>query len=64
MLQGAKAEQRKWWLYNRFRYMDSKWNAGDALRQVIQLRGYAKADVTLTPYTDIYPTVKYASYLV
>lgn len=64
MLQGSKTEQRKWWLYNRFKYLDSKWNAGEALSQVIQLRGYAKADITLTPYTDIYPTVKYASYLV
>ena len=27
MLQGSKAEQRKWWLYNRFRYIDSKYNA-------------------------------------
>ena len=64
MLQGSKEQQRKWWLYNRFKYMDSKWNAGEALSQVIQLRGYAKADITVTPYTDIYPTVKYASYVV
>lgn len=64
MLQGSKAEQRKWWLYNRFRYMDSKWNAGDALTDVIQLRGYAKDDITVTPYADIYPTVKYGSYTV
>jgi hypothetical protein len=64
MLQGSKAEQRKWWLYNRFRYMDSKWNAGDALSEVIQLRGYAKANITVTPYADIYPTVKYGSYYV
>ena len=64
MMQGSKEEQRKWWLSNRFRYMDSKWNAGDALSQVIQLRGYAKANIMVTPYSDIYPTVKYASYLV
>lgn len=64
MMQGSKAEQRKWWLYNRFRYMDSKWNAGDALSQVIQLRGYEVADITVTPYADIYPTIKYASYVV
>ena len=64
MLQGSKAEQRKWWLYNRFRYMDSKWNAGDALSDVIQIRGYAKSNITVTPYADIYPTVKYGSYLV
>ena len=51
-------------MYNRFKYMDSKWNAGEALSQVIQLRGYAKANITVTPYADIYPTVKYASYVV
>ena len=64
MMQGSKEEQRKWWLYNRFQYMDSKWNAGDALSQVIQLRAYSKASITVTPYADIYPTIKYASYIV
>ena len=64
MMQGSKEEQRKWWLINRFRYMDSKWNAGEALSQVIQLRGYAKANITVTPYADIYPAVRYGSYLV
>lgn len=64
MAQGSKKEQRKWWLYNRFRYMDSKWNAGDAFGNIIELRGYAKANITVTPYTDIYPTIKYASYTV
>lgn len=64
MLQGSKEEQRKWWLYNRFKYLDSKYNAGDALSDVIQLRGYAKADVSVTPYADIYATVKYGSRLV
>ena len=64
MLQGSKEEQRKWWLYNRFRYMDAKYNAGDALSDVIQLRGYAKANVTVKPYADIYAAVKFGSYLV
>lgn len=64
MLQGSKAEQRKWWLYNRFRYIDSKYNAGDALSDLIQLRGYAKSNITVIPYADIYPAVKYGSYLV
>lgn len=64
MLQGSKAEQRKWWLYNRFRYIDSKYNAGDALSDVITLRGYAKSDITVTPYADVYTTIKYGSYLV
>ena len=64
MMQGSKKEQRKWWLYNRFRYMDSKWNAGDALTDVITLRAYSKGDITVTPYADIYPTIKYASYVI
>ena len=66
MLQGSKAEQRKWWLYNRFRYIDSKYNAGDALSDYIALRGYARgnAEIVVTPYADIYPTIKYGSYLV
>ena len=64
MLQGSKAEQRKWWLYNRFRHIDSKYNAGDALTDVITVRGYAKADITVTPYADVYASIKYGSYLV
>ena len=64
MLLGSKAEQRKWWMYNRFRYIDSKYNAGDSLTDVITLRGYAKSDITITPYADVYATVKYGSYLV
>ena len=64
MLQGSKAEQRKWWLWNRFKYIDSKYNAGDSLTDVITLRGYAKGNITVTPYADIYATVKYGSYLV
>ena len=64
MLQGSKAEQRKWWLYNRFRYIDSKYNAGDALSDVITVRGYAKADITVEPYADVYASIKYGSYLV
>lgn len=64
MLQGSKEEQRKWWLYNRFRYLDSKYNAGDAVGDIITLRGYAKGNITIRPYADIYATVKYGSYLV
>lgn len=63
MLQGSKAEQRKWWLYNRFRYIDSKYNAGDAASDTIIVREYAVADITVTPYADIYATIKYGSYL-
>ncbi len=64
MLQGSKEEQRKWWLYNRFRYLDAKYNAGDAEKDFITLRGYEKSDITVEPYADIYATIKYGSYLV
>ena len=38
MLQGSKKEQRKWWLYNRFRYLDSKYHTGNALNNSIDIR--------------------------
>ena len=57
MLLGSKAEQRKWWLYNRFRYIDSKYIAGDARSDSIFLRPYAPANISLTPYADIYATI-------
>lgn len=64
MAQGSKEEQRKWWLYNRFRYMDGKYSAGDALTDYIQLRGYAKDNITLTPYAHMYAAVRFAQTLV
>ena len=36
MLQGSKEEQRKWWLYNRFRYLDSKYDTGNASENIIK----------------------------
>ena len=64
MLQGSKEEQRKWWLYNRFRYLDAKYNAGDAQKDFITIRGYEKSDITVEPYADIYATIQYGSYWV
>ena len=65
MLQGSKAEQRKWWLYNRFQYMDSKYLAGDSqiTANTITVRGYNKSNITITPYADVYSSVKFGSYL-
>mgnify|MGYP002624684584 CR=1 FL=1 len=57
MLLGSKEAQRKWWLYNRFRYMDSKYIAGDALTDTITLRPYGAANISITPYADIYASV-------
>lgn len=62
MLQGNKASQREWWLYNGFRYRDSKYKCGDAQSNRIMLRAYSVANITVTPYSHIYPRVTYGSY--
>lgn len=36
--QGSREEHRKWWLSNRFNYMDSKYNAGDYISDYITMR--------------------------
>ena len=64
MYLGTKKSQRKWWLYNRLRYLDSKYGAGDNASDFIELRGYAKGDIRVTPAIDIYPSAKYGSYMV
>lgn len=64
MLQGSKASQRKWWLFNGFRYRDSKYQCGDASGNFITLRCYAVGDITVTPYSHIWPRIKYGSYTV
>lgn len=61
MCQGSKESQRKWWLFNRFRYIDSKYTTGDALTNTITLRAYQKSDFEITPYADIYPCVAFDS---
>ena len=64
MLQGSKSSQREWWLFNAFRYRDSKYQCGDASREFITLRCYAVGDITVTPYSHIWPRIKYGSYTV
>ena len=60
MALGSKAEQRKWWLYNRFRYIDSKYSAGDTLTDYIMIRpGAVDSGITITPYADIYASIKW-----
>ncbi len=66
MLQGTKAQQRKWWLYNRFKYMDSKYNAGDAKADFVQFRAYVdmgqeKPNLEVTPYANIYATASFGN---
>ena len=66
MLQGTKEQQRRWWLYNRFKYMDSKYNAGDAKADFVQFRAYVdigqvKPNLEITPYANIYATASFGN---
>ena len=59
MLQGSKKEQRKWWLFNRFRYMDSKYVTGDASSKIISMRVFNSGNLVLTPAINMYTAVSF-----
>ena len=59
MMQGSKSEQRKWWLYNRFRYMDSKYNTGDAASRTIDLRLFGAGTLNITTAINMYVAVRF-----
>lgn len=71
--QGSREEHRIWWLYNRFRYIDSKYSAGSFNNDYVTMRLYTptvwggiepNADFTLIPYTDGYCRVKFGSNII
>ncbi len=53
MLQGKKEQWMKWWLYNRFRYLDSKYVTGSSMENRITIRAHQKANVFLKSYVNI-----------
>lgn len=61
MLQGDKAAQRDFWLFNDFKYRDSKYQAGESNTNFITLRCYDTGDITIKPYSHIWPRIKYGS---
>lgn len=69
-LQGSRDAHRRWWLYNRFKYMDSKFQAGSSLSDYITFRTYTpsvwagvepKADITLGAFSAMYGTIRWGS---
>ena len=69
-LQGSRDAHRRWWLWNRFKYLDSKFRAGSALSDYATFRTYTpaewqgvapKADITLRSFSAMYATVKWGS---
>ena len=69
-LQGSRDAHRRWWLYNRFKYMDSKFQAGSSLSDYITFRTYTpaewsgvepKADITISSMVAMYGTIRWGS---
>ena len=59
MCQGNKTSQRDQWLYNAFKYRDSKYQCGDSEEFSAFFRAYAPGDMTVTPYQHLWPRVDY-----
>ena len=69
--QGSRVNHMKYWVYNRFKYMDSKYNAESYKDKYATFRLYTpsswsgvepNADFVITPFTSQYIGVKYGSY--
>lgn len=58
MAQGSKMQQRRWWMYNRFKYLDSKYRSGDVKNNAITIRAYNTVGqkFEIVPYTNCYMT--------
>ena len=61
MAQGNKQTQRDFWLFNGFKYRDSKYEAGEAVTNYIHLRLYDKGEIHVTPYSHIYARVEFGN---
>ena len=59
MCQGPKGPQRECWLFNGFKYRDSKYQCGDSEEYSAFFRAYAPGDMTVTPYQHLWPRVDY-----
>lgn len=73
MAYGKKTDQRYWWEHYQEPYMSSKYSGSACLNNVATLRCYTpknwtavepNGDMVITPYSDLYISVKYASYTV
>ena len=69
--QGSRINHMKYWVYNRFKYMDSKYKAESYKDNYATFRLYTpsswsgvkpNADFVITPFTSQYIGVKYGSY--
>lgn len=61
MAQGDKKTQRDFWLYNGFKYRDSKYEAGEAVTNYIHVRVNAPGEIRITPYSHIWARVEFGN---
>ena len=60
--QGNRLSHFQWWVSNRLKYLDSKFEAPEYLADFITMRMYTKQGaITITPFTDQYLKIKYGS---
>ena len=59
MLQGKKEQWMKWWLYNRFRYLDSKYSTGTSMVNRVVIRAHHRANMHLTSYVNMYGRIHF-----
>ena len=60
--QGTRISHFQWWLANRIKYLDSKYETADYLADFITMRMYTNSGtLTLTPFIDQYLKIKYGS---
>ena len=71
--QGSRINHLKYWLFNRFNYMDSKYIASDYKDNYATMRLYTpenwsgvrpNSNFTITPFANQYSTVKFGSYVI
>lgn len=61
MAQGDKRSQRNFWMFNTFKYRDSKYMTGESATNDIHLRIYDKGTISITPYSHIYARVEFGN---
>ena len=61
MAQGDKRTQRNFWMFNTFKYRDSKYMTADSVNNYIHLRIYNKGTISIVPYSHIYARVEFGN---
>lgn len=62
MERGKDELRREWWLYNRFRYMDAKYDTGDVASDFALMRIYAPGEIEAVVYADTYMRIKMGNF--